>query len=252
MSVPASPHWPGLPPDVAVILNDSYRATQLAVADSIRLCRPALVVGPSGTGKTFAVTMALQERGVEWSKYRADHRPRGNALLESCLQLIGEPLPSRSRYRTQETLTHLLTAALMERPRVLWIDEVQNMSVESLRQVRHIIDTDGMPSTVLLSGESSATALLASNEKPLLSRCARRVRFDLLDRNDTLVPTLRKYHPLYANSQARLIRQLDELGAYGRFREFAKVLEAVTTHYPAADQLDDKIVRTVAMMLWAN
>lgn len=247
-----SPHWPGLPPDVNVILNDSYQATQLAVADSVRLRMPALLVGPSGSGKTFAVTMALQQQAVDWVKYRADHRPKGNALLESCLRLVGEPLPAQSRQRTQETLTHLLTAALMERPRVLWIDEAQNMSTESLRQLRHIIDTDGMPSTVLLSGESYTTKLLANNEKPLLSRCARRVGFQLLDPKTTLIPTLRAYHPVYANSQAKLIHRLDDLGAYGRFREYAKVLEAVSTHYPDRDRLDDTIVRTVAMMLWAR
>ena len=252
MSTPTSPHWPGLPSDAKVVVNDSYMATQLAVADSIRLSMPALIVGPSGSGKTFAVTIALPQRGVEWVKYRADHRPKGNALLESCLRLVGEPLPSQGRHRTQETLTHLLTAALIERPRVLWVDEVQNMSVESLRQLRHIIDTDGMRSTILLSGESSTTKLLSNNEKPLLSRCARRVRFHLFDPKETLVPTLRQYHPLFDNSPAKLIRQLDELGAYGRFREYAKVLEAVTAHYPNADRLDDRIVRTVGMMLWAR
>ena len=249
MSTVTAPHWPGVPASATTVVTEHLRLTQLAIDQSSHLRQPALVVGPPGSGKTFAITLALNSLGPAWVRYRADHTPVGNALLLSCLQLLGEPVPQRVQDRTQENLSALLAQVLTDRPHVLWVDEAQNLSRKALRQLRHVVDTPGIQSTLVLSGEKSTIGLLRKHERPLLSRVARTVGFELLDPDTTLVPTLRAYHPLYAETQGRVLRSLDERRCRGSFREYAKVLEFVASTFPGAGRIEQEMLTPIRTAL---
>lgn len=116
-----------------------------------------------------------------------------------------------------------LCETLAEEPRLVVIDEAQNLNHDGLSQLRYLHDRpEAQWALVFVGGRNCAKVLSAHPE--LHSRVARWVAFEPL-KGDELLATLRAYHPLLATADAKLLSQIDHRYARGVFRRWARLVQ---------------------------
>jgi DNA transposition AAA+ family ATPase len=116
-----------------------------------------------------------------------------------------------------------LCVLLAEHPRVVVVDEAQNLSKEGLSQLRYLHDRPDACWALLFVGASNCAQVLKAHPE-LPSRVARWVHFQPLT-DDELLQALRAFHPLLAEADARLLARVDETYAKRVFRRWARLTE---------------------------
>src|SRR6266702_6167158 len=130
--------------------------------------------------------------------------------------LTGAAAPrSRNRFQLISTLTDLLSGPR----RLVVIDEAQRLNGDCIELLRHLHDHPHTRFALLYVGGDGCWEVL-SREPMLASRVFRRLPFTRLVKQE--VPALmRGYHPIYAQADDELLRDIDDIYAHGSMRDWA-------------------------------
>lgn len=243
---PASPrHLPGLPV-VPTIATPGFRKTQTVAADAVELREIALIAGDPGLGKTFAVHHFVTHQPLPWLWLDMPPKPTPKEVVVRLLRAAAGACDSRPPVYE---LADELCAVLAEEPRVIVIDEAQNLDRDGLHQVRYLHDRVDADWGLLFVGGVGCEKVLASDPQ-LDDRIAGRVGFRPMS-GAALFEALDAYSPFFAQADRQLLLRVDETYAHGVFRRWARVLQVGSRLAAAAgtDRLTLKVARAALARL---
>jgi len=234
-------------PGAAVVVTDTLVLTARAVGDIARHRALGVVHGAAGLGKTFAVERAVEALDPEWSPVWLSFpsRPTMRLIASELLSAISGTCSHHDRFK----ITRLLKAELALSPRLIVVDEAQNLNRECIEFLRHLGEDPCRRGAMLLVGGDGCWDVL-SREPMLRSRVFRRVAFAPL-RGAELVRAVHGYHPLYTEVSEELIGFVDDYCGHGNFRNWASfTLTAVDLCTDAGRQhLDEQVARNAFALL---
>ena len=227
--------------------TDFLSLTRRAVADIAAHRALGVVHGAAGLGKTFAVEEAVAGLGSEWEAIwlAFPSRPTMRLIASDLFAALTGSHTERDRF----TLTRLLKVELMLRPRLIVVDEAQNLNRECIEFLRHLGEDDRRRSATLLVGGDGCWEVL-SREPMLRSRVFRRVAFAPLGARE-VIGVVRSYHPLYSGVGEELISFIDAYCGHGNFRNWASfTLTALDLCRSSGRQhLDEQVARNAFALL---
>ena len=234
-------------PGASTVQTDALALTTRAVADIARHRALGVIHGPAGLGKTFAVEQAVDQLGGEWAPLwlAFPSRPTMRLVASELLAAITGSHNGLDRFK----ITRLLKAELAGAPRLVVVDEAQNLNRECIEFLRHLNEDPARRGAILLVGGDGCWEVL-SREPMLRSRVFRRVVFTPLPAVE-VVRVIRGYHPLYSDIPAELIRFVDDYCGHGNFRNWATftltALDLCTDL--GRDRLDEQVARNAFALL---
>ena len=222
-------------------------ATDQAVEHALEAAAMAVVHGPAGLGKSYAVEQALARHpgvAVSWVEFpsRPTMRLVAAALFE---QLTRVPAGRRSRF----VLTDELIEALGGRPRVVVVDETQRLTKDCIEFLRYLHDDRRTRFALLLVGGDDAWSVL-SREPMLRSRVYRRVALDPLT-GPQVCELMGSYHPIYDGVDRELLLLIDDHVGHGNLRYWAGFTRSAVDlcAQTGRDRLDEEIARNTFAVL---
>jgi hypothetical protein len=234
-------------PGATTVYTDALALTTRAVADIARHRGLGVVHGPAGLGKTFAVERAVEQLGDQWAPLwlAFPSRPTMRLVASELLAAITGSHSRLDRFK----ITRLLKAELALAPRVVVVDEAQNLNRECIEFLRHLSEDPHRRGAILLVGGDGCWEVL-SREPMLRSRVFRRVVFAPLPSAE-VVRLMAGYHPLYAGVPEQLIRFVDDYCGHGNFRNWASfTLTALDLcDELGRDRLDEQVARNAFALL---
>jgi DNA transposition AAA+ family ATPase len=234
-------------PGAVTVQTDALALTTRAVADIARHRGLGVVHGPAGLGKTFAVEKAVEGLGEEWAPLWLSFPSRPTMRLVACelLAAITGSHPRLDRFK----ITRLLKAELALAPRLVVVDEAQNLNRECIEFLRHLSEDPHRRGAILLVGGDGCWEVL-SREPMLRSRVFRRVVFAPRSSAE-VVRVIGGYHPLYEDVADELIRFVDDYCGHGNFRNWASfTLTALDLCAELGrDRLDEQLARNAFALL---
>ncbi len=231
----------------ATVETDCLALTRRAVADIAARRALGVVHGAAGLGKTFAVETAIDLLGDDWEPVwlAFPSRPTMRLIAVELFASLTGSRPQKDRFG----LTRLIKAELAVHPRMIVVDEAQNLNRECLEFLRHLGEDDNRRSATLLVGGDGCWEVL-SREPMLRSRIYRRVSFRPLAPEKVLA-AVRQYHPLYHDVADDLIVFVDCYCGHGNFRNWATftltAVELCREH--GRTTLDEQIARNAFALL---
>lgn len=227
--------------------TDSLLLTCRAVRDVARHRALGVVHGAAGLGKTFAVERALAVLGQEWSPIWLAFpvRPTMRLIAQELLTAITGADEPGDRFRLARRIKDELATA----PRLVVVDEAQNLNRECIEFLRHLGEDPHRQGATLLVGGDGCWDVL-SREPMLRSRVFRRVLFTPLP-GDEVVRLIPGFHPIYKDASQDLIRFIDHYCGHGNFRNWASfTLSAVDLCAEVGrPRLDEQIARNAFALL---
>ena len=204
-------------PGASTVMTDSLALTVRAVGDVARHRALGVVHGPAGVGKTFAVERAVEALGGDWEPVWLSFpaRPTMRLIATEMLAALGGSHSQHDRFK----MTRLLKAELALAPRLIVVDEAQNLNRECIEFLRHLSEDPRRRGAILLVGGDGCWEVL-SREPMLRSRVYRRVAFTPLAQAEVL-RAIRGFHAIYAGASDDLIRFIDDCCGHGNFRNWA-------------------------------
>ena len=202
------------------VATKPFRSVQVLASDAARLRDIAAFTGDPGLGKTFAVHYWATHQSLPWVWLDMPPKPSPKEVVVRLTRALQGSCDSRA---ATYDLVDDLCGLLAEEPRVVIIDEAQNLSREGLSQLRYLHDRAASQFALLFVGATGCAKVLRAHPE-LHSRVARWVHFEPL-RGAELLEALREFHPLLAHADHRLLTQIDERYAKGVFRRWARLLE---------------------------
>lgn len=236
-----------------VVRHLSYDVAHEELTNTIRFANALAVYGPAGSGKTFAVNEFVRRLNstnpnVRTAWIEVPHRPRGKALPVRILTALHGSANDRL---TEDELLADTVSSLAEQKTLLVIDEADHLRMDGLFKVKHIFDQVNFASNpaghlgVVLIGVDLPRTL--AMDEQLASRVVTKVKFQELEGQE-LLALLDAYHPVFANSDAALLQELDERCCHGSFRRWAQVLQKVLNPLDgtyAPEGLDRRLVEQI-------
>jgi DNA transposition AAA+ family ATPase len=217
MPVEAPPYEPSpLPLGATRILTEPYQAVQEFGRQVLALAGILLIVGPSGTGKTFSADSLCSTLGVPIVKLHLGAKARGHEVLRALLEQLGLPTTSNGRLLLQEA-----REALIGRKLVIHVDEAHRLNAEALQQIRYLFDQHGMRFALVMTAVDFKDAFASTPE--LATRITRQVDFAPL-RGAELLASLKAHHRILAATDDEALRHLDRLACRGVWRRWENVL----------------------------
>ncbi len=113
----------------------------------------------------------------------------------------------------------VLKAELALAPRLIVVDEAQNLNRECIEFLRHLSEDPRRRGAILLVGGDGCWEVL-SREPMLRSRVYRRVTSTPLAQAEVL-RAIRGFHAIYSGASEELIRFIDDYCGHGNFRNWA-------------------------------
>lgn len=215
----ANRHLPGLA-DAVCVQTPAFRKTQALAAQAVGLREMAAFIGDPGLGKTFAVDHFVRSQPLEWVWLDMGPTPRPKEVVVRLLRALAGGCDSRDPiYDLMDDLIPVLAAT----PRIIVIDEAQNLDTKGLNQIRQLHDHHAADFALFLLGGAGCEAKLKS-ARELASRVSSWVHFKPLEGED-LFGALSAWHPLFARSDHRLLARIDEKYAKGNMRNWARMLQ---------------------------
>jgi type II secretory pathway predicted ATPase ExeA len=234
-------------PDASTVETDTLALTARAVSDTARHRALGVIHGPAGLGKTFAVERAVEALAGEWEPLWLSFpsRPTMRLIAADLLAAICGAHSHTDRFK----ITRLLKTELAVSPRLIVVDEAQNLNRECIEFLRHLGEDPKRRGGMLLIGGDGCWEVL-SREPMLRSRVFRRVVFAPLTGNE-VVSVIGRYHRIYQGVDHALIRFVDDYCGHGNFRNWASfTLTAVDL---CADlgrpRLDEQVARNAFALL---
>jgi len=201
----------------------------------------------AGLGKTFAVEQAVGRLGEEWAPLWLSFpsRPTMRLVASELLAAITGSHTRLDRFK----ITRLLKAELALAPRLVIVDEAQNLNRECIEFLRHLSEDPRRRGAILLVGGDGCWEVL-SREPMLRSRVFRRVVFAPLPSAE-VVRVIGGYHRLYDGVAEHLIRFVDDYCGHGNFRNWASfTLTALDLSAELGrDRLDEQVARNAFALL---
>jgi DNA transposition AAA+ family ATPase len=227
---------------IATVQTRYFALAQTVAQMALRQYALAGFFGEPGTGKTHAMRHFCAHCDVETVYVTASPSPQAKEIYEEILLgTVGEVRPGSAR-----ELRRLCAEVLSERPRVLVVDECQNLSALWHQQLRSLHDYPNARFALLLSGGVNAERTL-QRDPQLWSRVKLRVEFARLEGAE-LLECLSKLHPALANTDPDLLGDIDLKDCRGNLRNWVSVLELALPMLPGSrhpDRLTPKEVRAV-------
>ena len=179
-----------------------------------------VLYGPAGSGKTFAAALAGRDLEIARVNVQFPSRPTMLHVAQHLTRAVTGTLPPRRRNRF-ELSDELIEALADDEPRLIVVDEAQWLNRECIEYLRHLHDHPDTRFALLLVGGDGCWEVL-SREPMLRSRIHRQVRFDAMELA-TVLEVIPRYHPVYADTPAEVIADIDDRYAHGIFRHWAKL-----------------------------
>lgn len=237
-------------PGARVVATEQLLDARFLIEDLIDVRAMGAVYGPAGTGKTFAVTRALQNRPAStWVRTTFRSRPTTRFVRHELYTALGLGVaPPTSPVDTDR----IMKRALSERFRLIVVDEAQWLNRECFEYFRHLHDDPSTTFALLFVGGAGCYEVL-SREPMLDSRLYAHVRFAPLTPRQVL-QVIPVYHPMYSDVDPALITLIDRHCARGNFRAWAKFTQHAQRFLERSDHstLDEGVVRTVFVRLGAG
>ncbi len=189
----------------------------------------------------------MQRLGRGWAPVWLTFPSRPTMRLVAS-ELLAAITGSRSRL-DRFKITRLLKAELALAPRLVIVDEAQNLNRECVEFLRHLSEDPARRGAMLLVGGDGCWEVL-SREPMLRSRVFRRVVFTALP-SDEVVRLIGGYHPLYHDVPEHLIRFVDDYCGHGNLRNWASfTLTALDLCAELnRDRLDEQVARNAFALL---
>ena len=202
--------------EAATMPTREFQLTQKAVNDLIELQGMGAIYGNTGLGKTFSVEYAterIKTVPVVWMQYPSTARVK-DVIAELVERMTGIPHDDKLR-----RLTALLRSTLSATPRLVVIDEAQNLTSEAIGYLRYLWDCPETCFALLFVGGNGCWDVL-SREPMLRTRIARRVEFKRLSEKQVL-RIIPRYHRIYETALPEDILFVNDKFAHGCFRPWA-------------------------------
>jgi hypothetical protein len=204
--------------DANTVPTGSFKLTGRAVHDVVNHLAMGAIYGDAGLGKTYATESAVKRYpDIEsfWFTFEDQTTPRdiANTLLDV---ITGVP-HSGTRYR----MTRDLVEVLAERPRLIVVDEAQNLNRRCIEHLRYLHDQPRTTFGLLFVGGNACWDVL-SRYPMLRSRIWRRVEFQPLS-TKVVREAMPRFHPIYAEADPDLLLLIDDRACHGIFRFWASV-----------------------------
>lgn len=207
----------------------------------------AAIYGAAGTGKSFAVSEALQDiPAAQWTQIDFRCRPTLRDIRQAFARSLGHYWHlAGGNYEIDEQLKEILA----ERPRLVVIDEAQWLNRECFEYLRHLHDDPRTQFSLLFVGGSGCYEVLR-REPMLNSRLYAHLRFTPMGK-DEVRATIPLYHAVYRDVCTELVTLIDDACCHGNFRMWAKFTHhAVRVCAGAArDRVDEEVVGNVFRLL---
>lgn len=203
-----------------VVETLQLRQIRVAVEQAAEVQGIVVVYGDVGLGKTFSVDLAC--RSLPLPVYWVDmpNRPKGREAVARVFEAVsGRRVDLRQRgYMLLYDVQDLLT----DRACILVVDEAQNMSKESLRQLRYLHDRTETKFVLALLGYG-VEKVLSAEVPELASRVCRWVGCRPIPLR-ALGDVISSYHPIFAATGPEVRARLYQ-AAGGNFRTWGRILE---------------------------
>lgn len=211
------------------VLTRAAAETHDLIASALRQNSISCIHGHVGLGKTFAVHAALRRLAPDTTVRLAFDKARSvTPILDGlwrALELPGDQpteAPAKEKIRT----------SLIHNPRVLLIDEVQNLGPIPLEYLRTLWDKTQIPMVLVGSGNTRQKVL---HHPALHSRIPGWHQFSPLQLPDVL-HVIPAYHPLWEGADSDLLVFADDQYAHGIFRNWVKLTLHVQDGLGRADE----------------
>lgn len=251
-----SRHLHGLDDTAHTVRHTAYQTAHQELVDAVRNANAVAIHGPAGAGKTFAVHQFIRRindnnPSIRTAWVEIPHRPRGKALPIRILRALHGTANDRL---TEDQLLVDSVAALAERKTLLVIDEAHHLRCDGLFQIKHIFDQVNFGSHHSPPGHLGlaligvdVTRTLRQDEQ-LASRVATAVEFRPLT-GKSLLQVLDTYHRVFAETDERLLEELDDRYCHGSFRRWAQILQRTLNPLDGSDPPEQIDRRTTEQLL---
>lgn len=218
-SIQPRPYEPvRLPLGAVRILTEPFEAVQEFGRQVLALAGILLILGGSGTGKTYAADTLCAGLGVPVVKLHLSSRARGFEVLRALLEELGLPSTSTGRLLLKEARD-----ALEDRRLVIYVDEAHQLNAEALQQIRYLFDQRGAKFALVMTAITFKDRYASTPE--LATRITRQVDFGPM-KGAELLRSLKGHHPILAATEDRVLRHLDRHTCRGVWRLWETVLVA--------------------------
>ena len=235
-------------PGSALVPTTKFALAQHAMKTALDDGDIAVLSGPPGCGKTFAVEHFLA--GLDDGAATYLEMPPRPAPKEVAVRLY-KALSGKTPHGEQYVLTEDLVDWLHGTGHLLVIDEAHNLGERGLQYARYLHNRGKGTWSLVLVGSRIDTTVKSAPE--LKSRSGALVRFDALAGRE-LMAALRDYHPLLRASDPKQLRYVDEQWGHGVFRSWyhftkkaVRLAERLDTH-----ELTDKLISATLAALGAD
>jgi len=208
--------------DAKTIHTKPYLRAQRCVSDCATARAIGVVHGIAGLGKTFTVEAAAAqaEIPVEWFVFA--RRPSHTQLVKTLYQQLSGVEPRGELYKLLNELRDVLT----ERPRMIVVDEAQQLTADAFELLRFLHDDPRTDFALMFVGGNGCWKVI-SRYAMLLSRVYREVAMRNLSEEEVL-DVLPRYHPIHQNVSPEVLLMVDEQFAHGIFRLWASFTHTVS------------------------
>lgn len=219
ITIEARPFEPvRLPIGASPVPTELFESVQVFGRQVLDLAGILLILGPSGTGKTYAADTMCSNLDVPVVKLHLGSRARGFGVLRTLLEQLGLPSTSTGRLLLQEA-----REALHDRRVVIYVDEAHQLNAEALQQIRYLFDQRGTRFALVMTAVDFTNAYASTPE--LATRISRQVDFGPMKGAD-LLKSLRNHHPILKATDDEVLRHLDRYAGMGVWRRWETVLVA--------------------------
>lgn len=212
-------HLSGLPDDVPALKTVGFRTAQYVARGAVADGEIAAFTGRAGLGKTFAVDYAVRSFDMPWIWVQVGPSPRPKEVTARLLKAVYGSFQKGTLYE----MTDMLVDELVAEPRIVVVDDSQNLDKDGLDQIRLIHDMGAAAFPLFFVGGEGCAQLLASDPQ-LADRVGGWVRFNPIP-DDDVVPLLCEYHPFFEATDPDLLVQVNDSYAKGVLRRWARVLK---------------------------
>lgn len=238
-TIEARPYEPvRLPIGATPVLTELFEAVQEFGRQVLALAGILLILGPSGTGKTYAADTLCSSLEVPIVKLHLGSRARGFEVLRTLLEQLGLPSTSTGRLLLQEA-----REALHDRRLVIYVDEAHQLNAEALQQIRYLFDQRGTRFALVMTAVDFNSAYASTPE--LATRITRQVDFGPM-KGAALLASLKDHHPILRATDDEVLRHLDRFAGMGTWRRWETVLVAAAGYGATPDTgITDEIASQV-------
>jgi hypothetical protein len=195
--------------------TQGFSLSRLCVSDCVEALAMGVVHGEAGVGKTFAVEHASEKAKIEAHWFTFAKQPAITHIVKAMLEKITGVPHRAERFK----LTSDLLAVLSEKPRLIVVDEAQQLNADAFDYLRFLHDDPATQFGLVFVGGHGCWKTL-SRYPMLRSRVYRRAGLRPLEEEE-VVSLMPQFHPIHAATDIETIVWVDEEFGQGNFRRWA-------------------------------